>query len=106
MEENGVGTVTDKDGIWNELLDTEWDCKVRIYHAHFYLVERHRSPVSTLSEEPSHFVPELRLRFGPATLPDSGGPIYQEVLFKVFDSAGEQLIRVSRAHIYVIFDKM
>ncbi|KAI8634126.1 HET-domain-containing protein [Xylariaceae sp. FL1651] len=98
MEEEGIGTITDKDGIWDELLDMEWDCKVRLYHAHFYLQKRGASQDSSPSPDRgslglSEFVQLLGLRFGPATLPlEADGrelrrPIYQEVQFKVFDSA-------------------
>ncbi|KAI1140112.1 HET-domain-containing protein [Hypoxylon sp. FL0543] len=90
MEQAGLGTLSTEDGVWDALFDMDWDRKVRIFHAHFYLSTR---TISRGHGEPVEFIQKLIIKFGPANLPteETGWlyrrQIYQEVEFKVFDSA-------------------
>ncbi|KAI1407943.1 HET-domain-containing protein [Hypoxylon sp. FL1857] len=90
MEQEGLGVLSTKDGVWDEFFDMPWDRKVRIFHAHFYLSTRN---LREDERHPSEFVQKSIIRFGPANLPkeEDGWPykrqIHQELEFKVFDSA-------------------
>ncbi|KAI1097865.1 HET-domain-containing protein [Jackrogersella minutella] len=90
MEQDGLGVLSTKDGVWDELFDMPWDCKVKIFHAHFYLSNRKLPPDDSHSQE---FMQRFIIRFGSANLPTeaAGWPyrkqIHQALEFKVFDSA-------------------
>ncbi|KAI0147103.1 HET-domain-containing protein [Xylariaceae sp. FL1272] len=94
MEEEGIGTLSDTAGVWDELLEMNWDHRVRIHHARFIL-QKHLSVGSEDGNESAEFVQWLILRFGPETLPDEADgrsplrALYQELQFQVFDSVDE-----------------
>lgn len=100
MEEWGVGPLTEKEGVFDELLASSWDRKVRIRKLSFVLENTSNSfstPVDKSPEQVNHndMVVRLDLEFGPATLPAAPegtppyGDISQVIGFKIFDSQGE-----------------
>ncbi|KAI0178818.1 HET-domain-containing protein [Hypoxylon sp. FL1284] len=88
MEEHGLGVLSAKDGLWDDLFGKPWDRQVRIFHGHFRLSSRglHQDDHS------EQFIQNLSIRFGPANLPaeEDDWPykrqIYQVLMFNVFDS--------------------
>ena len=92
MEEWGVGPIREKDGLWDELLEAQWDRKVKIHKVTFSL--------ETATEKlEDGVVVSLGLEFGPATAFVSEetdfqyGEIGQALSFKVFDSQGKNGVR-------------
>ncbi|KAI2619925.1 HET-domain-containing protein [Hypoxylon sp. NC1633] len=98
MEQEGLGVLSTKDGVWDDLFDKPWDRKVRIFHAQFHISKRSlQQDDSRLSE----YIQKLNIRFGPTNLPTEADgwpykrPIYQELEFKVIDSADASEIQNS-----------
>lgn len=90
MEQEGLGVLSTKDGVWDALFDMPWDRKVRIFHAHFYLSSRR---LRQDEENPSEFIQKLIIRFGPAKLPtDADGWPYRRQISR----DGIQGVRLGR----------
>jgi hypothetical protein len=105
MEEWGVGPLSEKEGVFNELLASSWDRKVRIRNLAFLLENTSNSfstPVDKSPDQVNHngMVVRLALQFGPATLPAAPegtppyGDISQVIGFRVFASQGELNLRL------------
>ena len=96
MDEAGVGTLREDDGLWDDLFSEPWDRKVRIYQPTFF-VEK----VAQISESRIDIVNEnlmvaaLNVEFGPENTrvsyesPRTHDRISQIISFKAFDSQGE-----------------
>ena len=97
MEEVGRGMLTDRDEWWNDLLSTEWDCKVCINASLFAL-----DPLVGAKGDDAQMggiVSTLYIGISPATIPllgENGVGKHREISldlgFKVFDSIGEPLL--------------
>jgi hypothetical protein len=85
MEEWGAGPLREGDGIWDDLLETKWDGKVRIGQAMCSVEEGGAGMISSLSLE---FGPVRTTVKGPDGEDVRYGDIGQVIGFKVFDSRG------------------
>jgi hypothetical protein len=102
MEELGVGSLSEKENLWDELFETPWDRKVKLHSVKFTFVPFTNSVISERSTdtEPDSdlqfggMVTLLTLELSPATTPlaENGDALYETISqvlsFKVFDSAG------------------
>jgi hypothetical protein len=95
MEEIGVGVLSEKDGLFDDLLDEEWDCKVRISRAFFVFMPAFH-PLGDNSQTEG-IVTHLTFMVSLLNVPmgDDGQEVYgtieKTLAFKVYDSAGEAL---------------
>lgn len=95
MEEDGVGVLSAKDGFWDKLFEKAWDRKVRIFNVRFSILIHQRENNTEGS------IRRLLIQFGPVNLPPPeeydrtrNRPIFQELVFKAFDSKGKVAVNV------------
>lgn len=101
MYESGLGTLREDDNLWDDLLDSPWDRRVRIHDFIFAPPQGYMtlSPLDATAQQTGQhgMIVSSSLQFGPATLPiplkNTGrsryGCISQGLDFKVFDSQGK-----------------
>lgn len=104
MEEMLAGTLSEREGYWDQLFQTPWDRKVRIHNVSFSTFSKREAKSRS---EQNHGASELGgpegdvmvidtfgFDIGPANSPcdDAGRPYHGEISknmnFKVFDSVG------------------
>ena len=97
MEEWGVGALSEKEGLWNELFETPWDGIVKIQNARFTFTPFPGSNAgdnSLNSPQLDGVLTRLTLDFGPASTPkgkddeELHGDISQMLSFKAYSSIG------------------
>jgi len=103
MEEWGVGPLSERSGIFDELLSAPWDRSVRISKLTWVLEPQPDiARVTHESESDSHpgagVITNMSVEFGPATtaVNEHGDPLHENISqtmsFKVFDSIGKKAI--------------
>lgn len=98
MEEWGVGPLSEKDRLWDELFEVPWDRKVRMYNLAFSfepLLGSSEMVRDSNNSQRGGMVTGMTLEFGPATRGKTGdgeplhGDISQVLSFKAYDSIGK-----------------